>query len=268
IYQSYETRLNVYPDELNARTASPLLVHFGTLFSILKKLNYSDVQLITYIEKFDVLFKKKSSENGINVTKRFEDEKCDQIADELVLNNSTKAVYMNSFHNFERCLFEAFQKKNITQKFQWISEHTNKYITSYNYDGFESIADGLIAINANYPETVNKSFVNYFENLRPENNRRNEWFKNFWQIHFGCGIQGNRNYLTKCSKSQKLEWSNNLNLAVVSVFNAVYSFAIAFKNAWKEKCGGNGLICESLRSMDSKTFFEDYVLKVQFFGSK
>ncbi|RWS22978.1 metabotropic glutamate receptor-like protein, partial [Leptotrombidium deliense] len=134
--------------------------------------------------------------------------------------------------------------------------------------GVDSIANNLVATNYPYPEKLNHDFMHYLENLRPENNKRNEWFEKYWEKVFGCHSNENTMKGRECSKNNKVTFPFPMayNMPIVSVFNAVYAFAFGFVNAWESKCERKPGICGNLRSMSSQTLFKEYVLNVKFNG--
>ncbi|RWS21689.1 metabotropic glutamate receptor 2-like protein, partial [Leptotrombidium deliense] len=261
---------NFYVDDYYAKACPTVVTQMKPIYSILKKLNYKDVQMITHTKFFAEKFEADANKEGITVTNThiipFPPKNLDSLANTLIEKTTTKAIFMLHSPLLETSLFKSIQSKNTTKTFQWISAHMANYKIDYN--GVESIANNLIATDFPYPEKLNENFMNYLESLRPGNNKRNEWFEKFWENAFGCNFKENTINGRECSTKNNISLTSDqaYNMPIVSVFNAVYAYAFGFLNAWEAKCERKSGICANLRSMSPQTLFKEYVLKVKFDG--
>ena len=66
--------------------------------------------------------------------------------------------------------------------------------------GIEEAAAGGMSIKLYSPPL--EDFDKHYLSLKPDNNNRNPWFREFWQQKFECylpGTQGERQYPTPCT---------------------------------------------------------------------
>ena len=101
----------------------------------------------------------------------------------------------------------------------------------------QNVANGALTIQTQTNEV--EEFKRYFLSLRPENNKRNIWFKEFWEDLFNCTISHNNQSLLKpCTGNESLrpEFGYYTNTPVLAVINAVYAYAHTFKEVLEERC--------------------------------
>ncbi|RWS18752.1 hypothetical protein B4U80_12437, partial [Leptotrombidium deliense] len=163
-------------DDYYAKATPTVVTQMKPVYSILKKLHLKDVQIITYTHSFADIFENEANKEGITVTNKHVIEisldECGPLANTFIDNTTTKAIYILYSPSLENCLFKFIQSKNTTKTFQWISTHVLDY--KYEYKGLESFVNNLIVTNIPFTEKLDQHFIKYLENLRPENNKRNE----------------------------------------------------------------------------------------------
>lgn len=129
----------------------------------------------------------------------------------------------------------------------------------------EDVVEGSISVTPmSYPL---KGFDSYFRELRPETNRQNPWFDEFWQQHFHCELAASygdehpgfsKNPAHLCNSSLQLtNFANDKSLPSLSptlhfVRDAIYSFAMTFNQMQRELCNSTTGMCEEMR----KTLWE------------
>eukprot|EP00112_Aurelia_sp_Birch-Aquarium-sp1_P023954 Seg734.17 transcript_id=Seg734.17/GoldUCD/mRNA.D3Y31 product="Metabotropic glutamate receptor 3" protein_id=Seg734.17/GoldUCD/D3Y31 len=99
----------------------------------------------------------------------------------------------------------------------------------------KTVANGSITFQVETEEV--KEFRDYFLNLKPATNTRNIWFNNFWEETFNCAWKNDSNVKKMCTGNEKLKQGQGYysNTPVLSVINAVYAYAYAFrKTIWYE----------------------------------
>lgn len=133
----------------------------------------------------------------------------------------------------------------------------------------EDIVEGSISVTPmSYPL---KGFDAYFRQLRPETNRQNPWFEEFWQQHFSCDLAAaaggdndallkNNNSPTQCNSSLQLTTTTanfnsqslqtpqpSLSPTLHFVRDAIYSFAMTFDQMHRKLCNSTPGLCEAMR---------------------
>ena len=96
------------------------------------------------------------------------------------------------------------------------------------------VANGTITFQVESAEV--KEFREYFLKLKPKTNKRNIWFREFWEQTFNCSFKRMANR-RNCTGQEELKDGVGYfkNTPVLSVINAVYSYAHAFKKViWYE----------------------------------
>ena len=113
-----------------------------------------------------------------------------------------------------------------------------------------TVANGALTIQTQTDEV--EEFKRYFLSLKPENNKRNIWFKEFWEDLFNCTISHNNQSLLKpCTGKESLrpEFGYYANTPVLTVINAVYTYAHIFKEILEERCiqkNISGTVCVNI----------------------
>ncbi|KAM7003047.1 LOW QUALITY PROTEIN: metabotropic glutamate receptor 3 [Tautogolabrus adspersus] len=133
--------------------------------------------------------------------------------------------------------------------------------------GNEVTAEGAITLElaANpVPE-----FNQYFLGLNPVKNHRNPWFREFWEQRFQCSLGGGGGDggmpLPQCDKDLLMDKSNfEPESKIMFVVNAVYSIAIALHNMQRSLCFNTTNMCDSLKALDGRRLYRDYILNVSF----
>ena len=101
----------------------------------------------------------------------------------------------------------------------------------------QNVANGALTIQTQADEV--EEFKQYFLMLRPENNKRNIWFKEFWEDLFNCTIShDNKSLIKPCTRNESLrpEFGYYANTPVLTVINAVYTYAHIFREILEERC--------------------------------
>ena len=151
---------------------------------------------------------------------------------------------------------------NRMDRFVWIASDAWCCRDQEVHD-LESVAEGSISVTPlHYPL---HGFGKYFRSLRPENNRRNPWFKEFWQDYFECNL--NDVGPNRCNQSlafgEELPQSPSLHF----VRDAFHALAIAFHNIHQLVCNGtNGICPEMSKLIINGPFLANQIHQVQFRG--
>ncbi|KAK8383702.1 hypothetical protein O3P69_015864 [Scylla paramamosain] len=114
-------------------------------------------------------------------------------------------------------------------------------------------------------------FDDYFLSLTVEKNKRNPWFVEYWENHFGCRYPNssltpyNAATTRECTGAEQLTAKNTQFEAQLQfVSDAVMAFAYAFRNMHRDLCEGRGL-CPAMNPTDGEKLLS-YLRQVTFTG--
>ena len=168
-------------------------------------------------------------------------------------------------------LLSAAKRQNVTNHFIWLaSDGWGKQETPVktNYE----VAEGAITIELQairLPE-----FSKYFKSLNPQNNKRNPWFKEYWQKLHSCVFA---DQVTE-NKSQAICTGNELNRnfkqesKIQFVYDAVYAMANAIHRMLEDACSEfeegdpSRINCMKTHPTEGSTLYQQYLLNVSFNG--
>ena len=114
----------------------------------------------------------------------------------------------------------------------------------------KTVANGSITFQVETEEV--KEFRDYFLNLKPETNTRNIWFKSFWSHTFNCTFKNSSNGWKLCTGKEQLKEGQGYysNTPVLSVINAVYAYAYAFRETISLECIQHNKTVENCTKVD------------------
>ncbi|KAH8021656.1 hypothetical protein HPB51_016052 [Rhipicephalus microplus] len=207
-------------------------------------------------------------------------ETFDQIYQNLLLKANARGVVLFTRAEDARGVLAAAKRANRSEDFVWVASDgwgkQEKLV-----EGLEEVAEGAITIELEsrfIPE-----FDAYMRNLTVENNRRNPWFKEYWEDVFQCVVRdddgagraaatatrrsGNGSSLPTCSKNLRLDESVGYlqESKVQFVLDAVYAMAHALHKVWEHLCEPrNELYCNAMRDVDGGVLYKKYLLNVTF----
>ncbi|XP_043218072.1 metabotropic glutamate receptor-like [Amphibalanus amphitrite] len=169
-----------------------------------------------------------------------------------------------------RGLLKAAKRMGLQQQFHWIAAfaHSGDGWGSRRsvVRGAEEVAEGALAVElASRPLPA---FDRYMAELTPDTNRRNPWFRDYWQAFFGCSLAPDAAEDTACDPALRLRPETGFvqEAKVQFVIDAVYAFANAFHALQRDLCGNQLGICEQMNNYDGGDFYQNYILNVSFTG--
>uniref|UniRef100_T1L4Q2 G-protein coupled receptors family 3 profile domain-containing protein n=1 Tax=Tetranychus urticae TaxID=32264 RepID=T1L4Q2_TETUR len=273
--------------EFFARTVPPDKYQARALVDFIEHFNWTYVSLISsegqYGESGSSAFRTHARMRNIcfaiqeKVVQSANDTEYDRIIESLKRKSTARAVVLFLRMEDAKGLLKAAKRANVTNSFTWVAaDGWGKEMKVVQ--GVEDVALGAITVELS--STVIREFDDYLLKLNVKNNRRNPWFKEFWQETFKCDLAP-RSLLTSMSSYKARETDNeytacspHLSLRDVTdyrqeskvqfVIDAVYAFAHAIHNAWLTLCSGKGTICPELRELDPEVFYKHYLLNVAF----
>uniref|UniRef100_A0A8C4ZL64 Metabotropic glutamate receptor 3 n=1 Tax=Gadus morhua TaxID=8049 RepID=A0A8C4ZL64_GADMO len=123
--------------------------------------------------------------------------------------------------------------------------------------GNELTAEGAITLelSANpVPE-----FNRYFLGLDPGVNRRNPWYREFWEQRFQCS------HLPPCDPHLSMDRSGfEPESKIMFVVNAVYAMAHALHRMQQSLCSNTTQLCDAMKSLDGRRLYREFILNVSF----
>lgn len=138
--------------------------------------------------------------------------------------------------------------------------------------GNEVTAEGAITLEL--AANPVPDFNQYFLDLNPVKNHRNPWYREFWEQRFQCslgggGTSGGETHLPPCDTDLSMDKSNfEPESKIMFVVNAVYAMAIALHNMQRSVCFNTTKLCDSMKALDGRRLYRDYILNVSFTGEK
>ncbi|KAG9330649.1 hypothetical protein JZ751_023431, partial [Albula glossodonta] len=133
--------------------------------------------------------------------------------------------------------------------------------------GNENAADGAVTLElAAYPIA---EFNHYFQKLSPKNNRRNPWYKDFWEQKFQCMLGGGDSDKDRapCESHLAVDESNfEPESKIMFVVNAVYAMAHALHRMQRTLCANTTQLCDAMKALDGRQLYRDYLLNINFKG--
>ena len=167
--------------------------------------------------------------------------------------NGNEADYRNAvlkvLANGKTAVIYLFLSERDLRGFLQVAEIMKDQLRNITLLGTETWGDGVSVVQEaqnveNRVWTIQtqtdevEEFERYFLSLRPENNKRNIWFKEFWEDLFNCTISHNNQLLKPCTGNESLrhEFGYYTNTPVLTVINAVYAYAHTFKEVLEERC--------------------------------
>lgn len=123
------------------------------------------------------------------------------------------------------------------------------------------LAKGMISIVPEY--NTSTAFNSYFTSLKPLNNAKNPWFREYWESLFKCSFTGPQPTCNETAQAITRE-NYNQNSKVPFVMDAVFAFAHAMHNLLFAECD-DFTICDKVvhmtRCCDKRILTGDALLK-------
>ncbi|XP_042191242.1 metabotropic glutamate receptor 3-like isoform X1 [Callorhinchus milii] len=254
-----------------ARTVPPDFYQAKAMAEILRFFNWTYVSTVasegdygeTGIEAFEREARLRniciatSEKVGRSTTKR----SYDGVMGELLVKANAKVVVLFTRGDDARELLASARRLNISG-LTWVASDgwgAQEVVVKGN----EEVADGAITLElASYRV---RPFDKYFQALHPRGNRRNPWFKEFWEQKFQCSLQGGRQAKRPCDRRAVLSRSSyEQETKIMFVVNAVYSMASALHRMQRSLCPNTTQLCDAILPLDGKTLYKDYLLKTNF----
>lgn len=261
-----------------ARTVPPDTFQALAMVDVVQRFNWSYVSLVTsegqYGDSGMTAFQKEARARNIciavneKVPHSATVDTFDQIYQNLMQKSNARGVILFTRAEDSRGVLAAAKRANRSEDFVWVASDgwgkQEKLV-----EGLEEVAEGAITIELE--SRFIPDFDEYMKNLTVETNRRNPWFKEFWEDVFQCSVRDDgdvrNSSLPTCSKNLRLDESVGYlqETKVQFVLDAVYAMAHALHKVWEHLCEPRGeLYCSAMRDLDGGLLYKKYLLNVTF----
>lgn len=256
----------VPPDTLQAHVMADIVHHFNwTYVSLVTSEGlYGDSGMVSFLRdarvgNFCVAVMEVVPRLATNAT-------FDNIVQSLMRRPQARVVALFTRSEDSRNLLAAARRANISGHLLWLASdgwgRQNKIV-----EGVEEQAEGAITIELDshfIPE-----FDEYMKNLTVETNKRNPWFREYWEDMFGCSAarEDENSTAVTCSDSLRLDETTGYrqDAKIQFVIDAVYAIAHALDEASKQLCRGtNDSYCDAMRQLDGEDLYMNYLLNTNF----
>ncbi|XP_035696128.1 metabotropic glutamate receptor 3-like [Branchiostoma floridae] len=245
-----------YPNFLNTVSSEKQKVNVTT--AILRRLGFSYVSVVNSEDKmFRMLkndFVSAANRQGMCIATEVEVKKFHESGDydrtiaalKEHAEKGAEAVVLFLSSAQARSLIGAASRGDAVGLFTWVSAFglgdDNAFFSS-NVT-LKHATRGALRLETEIGKS--QTFENYVSSLTPGQNKRNPWFKPFWQYLFQCDLPGTiAKYGRQCgSDSRVVNFDFLDDGCALSTINAVVSMATGIHQYWRETCSTPGL-CDS-----------------------
>ncbi|XP_078599858.1 metabotropic glutamate receptor 3-like isoform X1 [Branchiostoma floridae x Branchiostoma japonicum] len=144
-------------------------------------------------------------------------------------------VFTDRDHTWE--VVRAAKRLNLAGDFVWVGGRSIEDLASR---WTESGIRNAIVVTPQKVQTP--GFQSHYENLNPKNNRKNPWFKEFWESRFQCFVDDAAEH-QMCSGHEKLAGTYKEDSVPWYTITAVTALAHGLQNAIKGVCGATKTMC-------------------------
>ncbi|XP_067683866.1 uncharacterized protein [Haliotis asinina] len=193
----------------------------------------------------------------------------DAVLDRLLLTKTVGVVYFGT----PSVAYALLERSNAASyanmgNLQWVFTDSISLTKQF---GTNKYPRGIISIVPTSRYIV--EFEDHWVRINENNpSAENPWFQEWYSEQYECSFPtfNNIQFPTPCSSKIQTERQKRESFIqdrfVEPAVHAVYTYAVALRNAQKAMCVGAeaNTSCSALRRMTSKTFFENYLMKVNF----
>ncbi|XP_064106613.1 uncharacterized protein LOC135215628 [Macrobrachium nipponense] len=197
-----------------------------------------------------------------SVLSNAEDDAFDQVIHQLLEDQKANVVVCFCEGMTVHHLLLAAQRHNVTSRFLFIGSD-GWADRSDVVAGVEEAAVGGLSIKIHSPY-INE-FDDYYFDLHPDNNTRNPWFVEFWQMRFNCSLPGIEEVasLPRCTGNESLRNGYKQETKMAFVMKAIYTMAWGLHNMQQDLCKNTTGLCSSMLPING-SLYRDYLMNVTF----
>ncbi|CAI9720284.1 metabotropic glutamate receptor 8-like [Octopus vulgaris] len=255
----------VPPDSYQAQAMVDIAKHF--------KWNYVSTLADegNYGERGISAFEERAKTSGVCIARSLKiprsvnEEKFDNLVKDLLGVANSRVVVMFVNEDNSRGILRALKKSNRTSELSFLASDSWGAKIHPVFEQ-ESVAESAVTILPKRQKIV--EFDDYFLNLRLKNNKRNVWFKEYWEAMFNCTTDEKLAYAghKQCKGDESLDRVSYQQEGLVQfVIDSVYSLAHAVENMIKEKCNGQVKLCRASRNLPGEELLR-HIRNVTFQG--
>ncbi|KAH6946611.1 hypothetical protein HPB50_014202 [Hyalomma asiaticum] len=262
--------------DLFARTVPPDPLQAHVMVDIIHHFNWTYVSLVSsegmYGDSGMTSFLRDATTGNFcvavveKIPRLADDVTFDGIIESLMRRSQARVVALFTRGKDSRALLAAAKRAKVVSHFVWVSSDgwgTQAHVV----DGLDDQA--ISAITVELDSMVIPEYDSYMKNLTVDNNKRNPWFREYWEDVFQCSVDPaqQNGTLTACADSFRLHESAGYrqDAKIQFVVDAVYAFAHALDEASKQLCRGqNESFCEAFQNLDGESLYMNYLLNTTF----
>ncbi|KAL4226726.1 Metabotropic glutamate receptor 3 [Mactra antiquata] len=195
----------------------------------------------------------------------------DGIINKLLIKNNAKVVILFLREEDAKGILHSASNRNVSGKFTWIA--ADGWGTQQSpVKGNELAAEGALTIILQ--STPIPSFDTYFKNLKPQHNKRNPWFSEYWEKVHNCRYADKVDPKTSehvdvnyCTGIEVLSPSKYRQESKVQfIYDAVYAIAHSIDRMRKDLCktSPRARECHALNKIDGELLLKKYILNTTF----
>uniref|UniRef100_UPI00358EEBF4 metabotropic glutamate receptor 3-like isoform X2 n=1 Tax=Myxine glutinosa TaxID=7769 RepID=UPI00358EEBF4 len=253
-----------------ARTVPPDSYQAKVLADILRFFNWTYVSTVasegdygeTGIEAFQMEARSRniciaaSAKVGSSMDNRSYDHIVHMLSEKA--NANVVVLFMRS-DDARKLLFSAHR---LNMSFQWVASDGWGSLDDV-VRGLEPVAEGAVTVELSSFRI--QAFDHYFLNLTPHGNRRNPWFREFWEHKMRCSLPGSRKAGKLCPRHLSLRNSSyEQESKIMFVVNAVYAMAHALHNMQRSLCPDTYKLCQAMVPIDGHRLYNEFILNVNY----
>ncbi|XP_071082825.1 metabotropic glutamate receptor 3-like [Haliotis cracherodii] len=191
----------------------------------------------------------------------------DKVIYELLQKPKANVVIVFCRVEHAKGLLDAATRQNHSGRFIWIASDAwgrNDAPVKKN----NLAAQGAITLELQ--STPIKVFENYFIGLDPHSNKRNPWFKEYWQAVHKCKWPSDKTLYrqdvgTICTGYEPFDRKLTQQEGKVQfIYDAVYAMALALDKMHRELCPNTDRLCSAMTKIDGETLHKQYLQNVSF----
>lgn len=194
----------------------------------------------------------------------------DDIIETLMQKNNARVVILFLREEDAKGILDAASNRNISGRFVWIA--ADGWGTQQSpIKGNEKAAEGALTIVLQ--ATPIPEFDDYFKDLKPAHNKRNPWFREYWEMIHNCKWPSPTHPITDsnvnlCTGHEILSYTKYRQESKVQfIYDAVYAIAHAIDRLIKDKglCSSKAKNCDELHKINGAEL-KQYILNTTFDG--
>ena len=262
----------VPPDNFQAKAMVDILHHFGWTYvsTVSSEGDYGE----SGIDSFNEQARARNICIAVaeKVSQSAKEKDFDDIISRLLQKPNARVIVLFLRGEDARDILLGAKRRNITNHFVWIASdgwgQQEMPVADNQY-----VAEGALTIELT--SVTLPQFDDYFMALTPKRNKRNPWFKEYWETVHNCKLPGETVHFSNgetCTGQERITPSiYKQETKIQFIFDAVYALAHALHNMLDDLCGHikrkkKRKSCMKDQNLDGEVLYNQYLLNVSFKG--